>query len=50
MDGNGQPDWCGYAPGLVPSINLGGFTAAVNPFNPCAPNTDSRSCDDFVPF
>jgi hypothetical protein len=50
VDGNGQPTWCGYTAGLVPSINLGGFTAAVNPFNPCAPNMDSRSCDDFVPF
>ena len=53
-DGNGAPTWCGYAPGnglnYVPTIDLYGVPAAVNPFNPCAPNTSSRSCQDYIPF
>jgi IPT/TIG domain len=49
-DGNGNPVWCGYGAGVVPTVAFGGFAAAVNPFNPCAPNTGSRTCDDFVPF
>lgn len=48
-DGNGNPVWCGYAAGLVPTVDFGGFAAAVNPFNPCAPNTGSRTCNDFLP-
>jgi IPT/TIG domain len=50
LDGNGQPAWCGYAPGVAPTIAIGGDAWAVNPFNPCAPNPGSRSCDDFIPF
>jgi hypothetical protein len=49
-DGNGQPAWCGYAAGVVPTITFGGAAAAVNPFNPCAPNTASRTCQDYQPF
>jgi IPT/TIG domain len=57
-DGNGSggynPNWCGYGGGgtilAVPSMNFGGFDSAVNAFNPCAPNPDSRTCHDYVPF
>jgi len=53
-DGNGRPTWCGFAPanGLnyVPTIDLFGVPAAINPFNPCAPNMFSRSCGDYIPF
>ncbi len=50
VDGNGQPAWCGYDPGLAPTIDIGGEVWAVNPFNPCAPNPTSRTCQDYVPF
>ena len=50
LDGNGQPGWCGKAPGVIPTINLGGTDYAINPFNPCAPNPDSRSCPPYIPF
>jgi hypothetical protein len=45
-----QPDWCGYTGGVVPSINFGGVTSAINPFNPCAPNPTARTCSDYNPF
>jgi hypothetical protein len=50
VDGNGQPAWCGYAPGVVPTIDMGGLPYAINAFNPCAPNPESRTCDDYIPF
>jgi hypothetical protein len=54
LDGNGaggdNPAWCGRAPGLVPSISRNGADWAVNAFNPCAPDPDSRSCPSRVPF
>jgi hypothetical protein len=50
VDGNGQPAWCGYGAGIVPTIDRGGDDWAINPFNPCAPNPLSRTCDDFIPF
>jgi hypothetical protein len=56
LDGNGgapgspNPAWCGYGVGVVPSINFGGVDSAVNPFNPCAPDPNSRTCQDYVPF
>jgi hypothetical protein len=50
LDGNGQPAWCGYLAGLVPTIDIGGVASAVNAMNPCAPNPGSRTCDDYVPF
>jgi hypothetical protein len=50
-DGNGQPDWCTtYGPGVVPTVDFGGITSAINPFNPCAPNPESRTCPDYKPF
>ncbi len=49
LDGDGNA--CGaYAPGVVPSISFGGSSRAVNPFNPCAPNPNSRTCPDYIPF
>jgi hypothetical protein len=56
VDGNGgppgslNPAWCGYPAGVVPSISFGGVDSAVNAFNPCAPNPNSRTCQDYVPF
>ncbi|MEA2364007.1 MAG: hypothetical protein QOD71_3152 [Thermoleophilaceae bacterium] len=50
VDLNGQPAWCGYAAGVVPTITFGGVASAVNAFNPCAPDPDSRTCQDYVPF
>jgi hypothetical protein len=51
LDGNGQPAWCGYpAEAAVPTILIGGIDWAVNAFNPCAPNPDSRTCDDYIEF
>ena len=47
LDGDGVPDnpaWCGRGAGLVPSIDRGGVDWAVNAFNPCAPDPESRSC------
>jgi hypothetical protein len=58
LDGNGglpagtqpNPAWCGYPVGPVPSITFNGVDSAVNTFNPCAPNPDARTCNDYVPF
>jgi IPT/TIG domain len=50
LDANGQPAWCGYPAAVVPTINVGGIPYAINAFNPCAPNPNSRTCDDYVPF
>ena len=50
LDGNGQPAWCGKAAGWIPTIDRGGEDWAINPFNPCAPNPDSRSCPPYIPF
>jgi hypothetical protein len=57
VDGNGaggwNPAWCGFAGGsilAVPSISFGGVDSAVNPFNPCAPDPNSRTCQDYIPF
>jgi IPT/TIG domain len=46
-----NPAWCGgHAPGVIPSIDRGGVAWAINPFNPCAPSTDARTCPDYIPF
>jgi hypothetical protein len=50
LDGNGQPAWCGYLPGVVPTINFGGSDVPVNAMNPCVPNPNSRTCSDYIPF
>jgi hypothetical protein len=54
LDGNGagrvNPAWCGKDPGLVPSIDRGGVDWAVNAFNPCVPDPNSRTCPPYVPF
>jgi hypothetical protein len=50
LDGNGQPAWCGWGVGVVPTIAFGGGDAPINAMNPCVPNPASRSCDDYVPF
>ena len=49
-DGNGQPAWCGKAAGLIPTIDRGGTPWAINPFNPCAPDPNSRTCPPYIPF
>jgi hypothetical protein len=49
-DLDGDPSWCGYTAGVVPTVNFGGFISAINPFNPCAPNPVSRTCPDYKPF
>jgi hypothetical protein len=49
-DGDGNPAWCTYSAGVVPTIDFGGITSAVNAFNPCAPNPVSRTCPDWKPF
>jgi hypothetical protein len=49
-DGDGDPAWCTYGPGVVPTVSFGGITSAVNAFNPCAPNPVSRTCPDWKPF
>ena len=54
LDGNGaagvNPPWCGKGDGIIPSIDRGGVDWAINPFNPCAPDPNSRSCPDYIPF
>ncbi|MET0615534.1 MAG: IPT/TIG domain-containing protein [Thermoleophilaceae bacterium] len=57
LDGNGggagnpNPAWCGIKPpGVIPSIDRGGVDWAINPFNPCAPDPQSRTCPPYVPF
>jgi hypothetical protein len=50
LDGNGQPAWCGRAPGVIPTISFGGGDRAINPFNPCAPDPNSRTCPPYIPF
>jgi len=50
IDGNGNPAWCGKADGWIPTINRSGVDWAINPFNPCVPNRDSRSCPPYIPF
>ena len=56
LDGNGaggvNPAWCaGLKPaGVIPSLDRGGEDWAINPFNPCAPDPDSRTCPPYIPF
>jgi hypothetical protein len=55
LDGNGvggvNPAWCGIKPeGVMPSIDRGGVDWAINPFNPCAPDPQSRTCPPYIPF
>ena len=53
LDGDGMSDnpaWCGWGPGIIPSIDRGGSPWAVNAFNPCAPDPGSRSCPTRIPF
>jgi hypothetical protein len=33
-----------------PSVARGAASWGINPFNPCAPNPDSRTCHDYKPF
>ena len=48
LDGNGNPTINGR-PG-TPSIDYNLADWAVNAMNPCAPNVDSRTCEDYAPF
>jgi hypothetical protein len=56
LDNNGaggvNPAWCSglKGPGVMPSIDRGGVAWAVNPFNPCAPDMESRTCPKYIPF
>jgi hypothetical protein len=57
LDGNGaggplrpNPAWCGKGEDTVPSIDRGGVDWAINPFNPCAPDPNSRTCPPYIPF
>jgi hypothetical protein len=50
VDGSGDPDWCGKPGGLVPTIFRAGEEWAVNAFNPCVPNPNSRTCPSNIPF
>ena len=57
LDGNGaggffrpNPAWCGKAEDVIPSIDRGGVDWAINPFNPCAPDPNSRTCPPYIPF
>jgi hypothetical protein len=45
-----NPAWCGFPEGYVPSVRVGSVDSAVNPFNPCAPDPNSRTCDRRIPF
>ena len=45
-----NPSWCGRPEGTVGTIDRGGEEWAVNAFNPCAPNPDSRSCPSRRPI
>jgi hypothetical protein len=45
-----NPAWCGRAVGWIPSIDRGGVAWAINGFNPCAPDMQSRSCPSRIPF
>jgi IPT/TIG domain len=52
--GRPNPAWCGglRSVGAIPSIDRDhdGVTWAINPFNPCAPNPQSRTCPEYIPF
>jgi hypothetical protein len=54
LDGNGaggvNPAWCGKPDGVIPSIDRGGTDWAINPYNPCAPDPNSRTCPPYIPF
>jgi hypothetical protein len=47
-----NPAWCGWAADIIPSIDRDGDGTpwAINAFNPCAPNMESRSCPSRIPF
>lgn len=47
LDGNGQPAWCLWGLGAVPTITLGGVDVPVNAMNPCVPDRASRTCSDY---
>jgi hypothetical protein len=47
---NPNPAWCGKPAGVIPSIDRGGTAWAINPFNPCAPDPNSRTCPPYIPF
>ncbi len=49
LDGNGQPAFCGWGLGVIPTIDVGGVDAPINAMNPCAPDPDSRTCHDYIP-
>jgi hypothetical protein len=53
FDNNGggvNPAWCGFAAGMIPTVRVGLTDNPINPFNPCAPNPDARTCNDYIPF
>ncbi len=50
IDGTGDADWCGKPGGTVPSILRAGEEWAVNAFNPCVPDPNSRTCPPYIPF
>jgi hypothetical protein len=50
LDGNGQPAFCGWGPGVMPTVDFGGADAPVNAMNPCVPNPLARTCQDFIEF
>lgn len=49
-DGNGNPAWCAWGAGVIPTLDVAGVDVPVNAFNPCVPNPDSRTCADYIPF
>jgi hypothetical protein len=59
LDGNGpggpdrpNPAWCGGLKPVdaIPSIDRGGVDWAINPFNPCVPDPNARTCPPYIPF
>ena len=59
LDGNSavpgsgvNPSWCGKTDGAagVPTIFFDGLDRPINPFNPCVPNSESRTCPPYIPF
>jgi hypothetical protein len=47
LDGNGNPAWCGWS--TFPTVSISGTDHPVNAMNPCVPNRNSRTCDDYIP-
>ena len=53
LDGNGYAPWCGWVATdwktYIPTIDVAGADVPINAFNPCVPNPDSRTCNDYIP-